>query len=147
MMRIRPIRFRTTTLALPHNLCAHFFLSQGRGIVPALRLRPSLLSGLVQGCRAFGAAIFTNFRSLCFPAASFILAPIFGTELSRKARVEDFLLTKPSRFFKKLYLKGMISFCFSQTKRRKCAFYRVFEDLSKTLQRSRGRFPEGESPS
>ncbi len=70
-----------TTLALIHNFCAHFFLSQGRGIVPALWLRPSLLSGLVQGCRA---TIFTNFLSLCFPATCFILVIIFRTILFRK---------------------------------------------------------------
>ncbi len=55
MMRIRPYPDR---LALSHNFCAHFFLFQGRGIVPALWLRPSLLSGMVQGCRA---TIFTIF--------------------------------------------------------------------------------------
>jgi hypothetical protein len=95
LMRIRSGRIRqndadptrsgsgsgSTTLALPHNFCAHFFLFQGRGIVPALWLRPSLLSGLVQGCRA---TIFESFPSKKF---HFNFGILLGTKLSRKSGV------------------------------------------------------------
>ncbi len=112
-----------TTLALRHNFCAHFLLSQGRGIVPALWLRPSLLSRLVQGC---GPTIFTisqfSFSISIFPSNKYHFSYNFQNKIITEIESVRFFYWQTFLGFKKLYLQFMICFCCSQSNRRNLSF-------------------------
>ena len=126
MMRIRPksVPDPNTQHWLSATTFAHIFLlSQGRGIVPALWLRPSLLSGLVQGCRA---TIFTisqfSFSISIFPSNKYHFSYNFQNKIITEIESVRFFYWQTFLGFKKLYLQFMICFCCSQSNRRNLSF-------------------------